>query len=283
MRSTHFRKWMKPWHNSQEPQFSVNWMQTVDFGRYHLPRNRSCSPPSSLHLGDTASRRCPLEFQAAPEHFQKRMTEVLSGLDGVLCLMDDVLVFGKDKEEHDERLTQALKKITAAGVTLNPKKCEFGKEQLKFLGHLIDREGIRADPDKITAITEMKAPTHVSELRRFMGMANQLGKFSPNLADLTQPLRQLLSKKSSWLWGPDQAQAFAKVKEELSKPTILHLYNPQAPTKVSADESSYSLGAVLMQQSDSTWKPVAYASRSLTETEKRYAQIERGFGFYMGM
>ena len=64
VRSTHFRKWMKPWHNFQEPQFSVNWMQTVDFGRYHLPRNRSCSPPSSLHLGDTASRRCPLEFQA---------------------------------------------------------------------------------------------------------------------------------------------------------------------------------------------------------------------------
>ena len=106
-------------------------------------------------------------------------------------------------------------------------------------------------------------------------MANQLGKFSSSLADLTQPLRQLLSKKSSWIWGPDQAQAFAKVKEELSKPTVLHLYNPQAPTKVSADSSSYGLGAVLMQKNDSTWKPVAYASRSMTETERRYAQIEK--------
>jgi len=121
----------------------------------------------------------------------------------------------------------------------------------------------------------MKPPTNVSELRRFMGMVNQLGKFTSNLAELTQPLRQLLSKKSAWLWGPDQDLAFANVKKELAKPTTLSLYNPQAPTKVCADASSYGLGAVLMQKHDSEWKPVAYASRSMTETERRYAQIEK--------
>ena len=104
-------------------------------------------------------------------------------------------------------------------------------------------------------------------------MVNQLGKFSQNLADLTQPLRQLLSKKSTWLWGPEQDLAFAKA--ELTKPTVLVLYSPQAPTKVCADASSYGLGAVLMQKSQSEWRPVAYASRSMTETEKRYAQIEK--------
>ena len=212
----------------------------------------------------------PFGISSAPEHSQKRMSEILSGLDGVLCLMDDVLVFGKDKEEHDERLMAALKRIEAAGATLNPSKCEFRKQQLKFLGHLVDGEGIRADPNKTSAITEMKPPTNISELRRFMGMINQLGKFSHNLADLTQPLRQLLSKKSAWLWGPDQDQAFANVKAELAKPTVLTLYDPLAPTKVSADASSYGLGAVLMQKSDSQWRPVAYASRSMTETERRY-------------
>ena len=108
-----------------------------------------------------------------------------------------------------------------------------------------------------------------------MGMVNQLGKFSQNLADLTQPLRQLLSKKSTGLWGPQQDLAFANVKAELVKPTVLALYDPQAPTKVCADASSYGLGAVLMQQSQSEWKPVAYASWSMTDTEKRYAQIEK--------
>ena len=110
-----------------------------------------------------------------------------------------------------------------------------------------------------------------------MGMVNQLGKFSHNLADLTQPLRLLLSKKSSWVWAPDQERAFSEVKTELEKPTVLALYNPLAQTKVSADASSHGLGAVLRQQSDpdSGWRPIAYASRSMTETEKRYAQIEK--------
>ena len=108
-----------------------------------------------------------------------------------------------------------------------------------------------------------------------MGMINQLGKFLQHLADFTQPLRQLLSKTSAWYWGPDQEQAFARIKRELSQPTVLALYNPQTHTKVCADASSYGVGAVLIQESDSTWKPVAFALRTMTETEKRYAQIEK--------
>ena len=104
-----------------------------------------------------------------------------------------------------------------------------------------------------------------------MGMVNQLGKFTPNLAQLTQPLRKLLSKDTAWVWGPSQSEAFSLIKDELSKPTTLTLYDLEAPTKVSADASSFGLGAVLLQQSGTQWKPVAYASRSLTETELRYA------------
>ena len=101
-------------------------------------------------------------------------------------------------------------------------------------------------------------------------MANQLGKFTPNLAELTQPLRDLLSKSKSWMWGTPQSTAYKRIKEELSKPTTLALYDPSAPTKISADASAYGLGAVLLQKFDS-WKPVAYASRSMSETERRYA------------
>ena len=121
----------------------------------------------------------------------------------------------------------------------------------------------------------MSPPTNVTELRRFIGMVNHLGKFSSRLAELTQPLRELLGKKSTWMWGPEQDQAFTRVKEELSKPTILVLYDPDAATKLSADASSYGLGGVLLQLNESKWKPVAYASRSMTETERRYAQIEK--------
>ena len=155
-----------------------------------------------------------------------------------------------------------------AGVTLNPDKCEFGKTKLKFLGDLINESGIHGDPDKTSAIVEMRPPGNVSELRRFMGMVNQLGKFTPNLTELTQPLRELLTKKSTWLWGPSQNQAFLQVKAELVQATTLALYDVGAATKISADASPYGLGAVLLQEVNSSWKPVAYASRSMTETER---------------
>ena len=226
-------------------------------------------------FGRYCFNKLPFGITSAPEHFQKRMSNILNGLEGVLGLIDDILIFGKDMSEHDQRLEAAMTRIQNAGVTLNSTKCAFRKTQLKFLGHIVDQDGIRADPDKTKAIIEMEIPTNISELRRFMGMVNHLGKFSSQLAELTQPIRQLLSKKTAWLWGPDQQKSFDAVKQELAKPTVLALYDPNALTKVSADASSYGLGAVLMQKQNSQWKPIAYASRSMNETEQRYAQIEK--------
>ncbi len=93
-----------------------------------------------------------------------------------------------------------------------------------------------------------------------MGMVNQMGKFSANLATLTQPLRERLSKKHAWLWGDSQDRAFEHIKEELSKQTTLTLYDPNAESKISADASSYGLGAVLLQKCGIDWRPVAFAS-----------------------
>ena len=108
-----------------------------------------------------------------------------------------------------------------------------------------------------------------------MGMANQLGKFLPSLAELSQPLRELLSTKKAWLWGPSQENAFQQVKEKLSRPTVLALYDPAARRKILADALLYGLGAVLLQQQEGQWRPVAYASRSMTDAERRYVQIEK--------
>ena len=137
--------------------------------------------------------------------------------------MDDVLVHGKNQEEHDSRLDAVLDKLKSTGITLNAEKCEFSRSRVKFVGHIIDSEGIRADPDKVRAIADMEAPKNVSEVRRFLGMVNQLSKFSERLTPMTEPLRELLRKKNEWNWGHWQEEAFQSVKKELgSKPCLRH-------------------------------------------------------------
>ena len=121
----------------------------------------------------------------------------------------------------------------------------------------------------------MPAPSNVTELKRFLGMANHLGKFSSSLASLSQPLCKLLGKNNSWTWDDAQAAAFNQIKEELTKPTVLTLYNVNADLKVSADASSYGLEAVLLQCSNQVWLLVVHASRAMMDTERRYAQVEK--------
>ena len=160
-------------------------------------------------------------------------------------------------------------------MTLNPSKCKFRKNTVKFLGRITDHSGVKADSDKTKAVCEMDTPTSVSELRRFLGMVNQLGKFTPHIAELTQPLRELLSTKHTWMWGPAQEDAFARIKKDPTKLTTLILYDPTANVKLSADASSFGLGTVLLLKDGTAWKPVAYASQSMTSTEKGCAQIEK--------
>ena len=205
------------------------------------------------------------------------METILAGQEGVLFHIDDVLIFSRTQQEHDIRLRAVLQMIQSAGVTLNREKCEFSKDSLTFLGHVINSEGVTPDPEKTSAIVAMEKPTTRTGLRRFMGMINQLGKFTPKIAEISQPLRELLSSKKTWLWGPPQDEAFEKLKTELTQPIVLTLYDPEATLKVSADASAFGLGAVLLQQQvpSSEWKPVAYASRAMSETEQRYSQIEK--------
>ena len=147
---------------------------------------------------------------------------------------------------------------------------------MKFLGQLVDKEGLKPDPEKVAAMRSMKTPENITELRRFLGMINQLSKFSPQLADRTKPLRELLYSKNHWSWGVPQEQAFFALKEALSSSEVFSLYDAELDTTVSADASSYGLGAVLRQkQPNGDIRLVAYISRALTETEQKYAQIEK--------
>ena len=121
-------------------------------------------------FGRFCFNRLPFGITSAPEYFQKRMSQVLDGLEGVVCLLDDVLVYGATQAEHNTNLEAVLKRIEEAGNTLNREKYSFSQNSIKFPGHIIETSGIRPDPDKIKAIRNMPEPNNVPELRRFLGM-----------------------------------------------------------------------------------------------------------------
>ena len=189
--------------------------------------------------------------------------------------MDDIVVFGSSQKEHDERLHKVLEKMKQEGLTLNKEKCQFAQSEIKFLGHIIGKDGVKIDNEKLEAILNMPKPENVTDLRRFLGMVNHIGKFINNLATLTAPLRPLLHKDIAWIWNKEPDDGFQKIKEAITQTPVLTFFDPKKPIKLNADSSSYGLGAVLLQQEEEGWRPVAFASRSLNDAEKKYAQMEK--------
>ena len=227
-------------------------------------------------FGRFCFHRLPFGITSAPEHFQRRMSEILYGIEGVVCMIDDILIHGESQSEHDDRLRRVLQRLEEAGVTLNRQKCISSVNEVTFLGQIIGSSGVRPDPAKVAAIVNMPAPTDVPGVRRFLGIVNQMSKFIPNIAEITHPLRELLVKNRQWTWAEPQIAAFRNIKQILATCPVIALFDSSRETIVAADASSYGLGAVLLQRQPSgECKPVAYVSRSMTSTEMRYAQIEK--------
>ena len=167
-------------------------------------------------------------------------------------------------------------RLQSAGLRLKRSKCSFLQSSIEYLGHRVDAEGLHPTTDKLRAVVEAPTPKNIQELRSFLGLLNYYSNFIANLSAILHPLNRLLSKDNPWEWTSECETAFQEAKRSLTSSTVLVHYNPDLPLKVAADASSRGLGAVLSQvMPDGMEHPVAYASRTLSSAEKKYAQVEK--------
>ena len=204
------------------------------------------------------------------------MDQVLPKLAGVVCFIDDILVTGCNEAEHLSNLEAVFQKIQEYGLRLKLRKCKFFQESVEYLGQVVSREGVHPSRKKVEAILKVQPPTDLSELRSFLGMVNHYGKFIQSLADLSAPLNKLLRKDTPWQWTSECQQSFDQIKEALTSTRVLAHYDSKLPVGLAYDASAVGVGAVLFHRyEDGAERPIAYASKSLTQAEKNYSQIER--------
>uniref|UniRef100_A0A3B5PS62 Gypsy retrotransposon integrase-like protein 1 n=1 Tax=Xiphophorus maculatus TaxID=8083 RepID=A0A3B5PS62_XIPMA len=230
------------------------------------------------HKGLFRYCRVPYGLASAPSAFQKMMETVLKGLPGVHNYLDDVIVAGSSLQEHDRRLRAVLQRLTDAGLTLNMQKCTFRQSSLRFLGHIISKDGILPDPDHSAAVRDAPPPHDLPSLHSFLGLISWYSKFLPNFATVVEPMRAVLrdTVDSGFIWTEGADQSFKELKELLLNSPVLALFDPSLPTIVTTDASDYGLGDVLTQiHPDNTERTVAFASRTLTSTERKYSTVEK--------
>ena len=209
--------------------------------------------------------------------FQLWMDAILEHCPGVIGIHDDMVIFGVDQQDHDANLINLLNICQKEGLVLNSKKLELQRERVTFFGAEYSAQGMHPDPKKVQGITEMTAPTDKQQLQSFLGMVNYMGTFIPNLSHHTELLQAMLKKDNVFHWEEQQTQPFQQVKTLIAKAntTPLRYYDRNLPVTVQADASLRGLGACLIQQHKGKNQPIAFASKSLTDVETRYANIER--------
>jgi transposase InsO family protein len=214
----------------------------------------------------------------APATFQAEMNRILAPFlrKFVVVYLDDILIFSKSKEEHYSHLAQVLEVLRREKFFAKLSKCEFLVTELKFLGHLVGKDGIRPDPSKLAAVKDWPVPTTVKKLQSFLGLANYFRKFLLGYSSLVAPLVKLCckstpSKPNPWVWTEDHQQRFEKVKEMLISAPLLALPDPDKPFEIISDASLYGTGAILLQEN----KPISYTSAQFIPAEKNYFTTEQ--------
>ncbi|GJP32787.1 hypothetical protein CLOM_g17383, partial [Closterium sp. NIES-68] len=228
--------------------------------------------PFRIRYGSYEYTVMPFGLTNAPSTFQLTMNGVFRDLlDKCMIIdLDDILIYSKTRKQHLKDLEAVFQRLQQHRLITKGSKCEFLKQEMEFLGHVISTEGIRIDPKKLQAIQEWKPPTNLQQLQSFLGFVNYVRRFIPNMAGLTGPLTDLLHKGHFYEWGETQQAAFETLKTLLMSPPVLRIAGPERPIEVITDASDIAIGVVLMQDFGNGLQPIAYASRKMQSAEHNY-------------
>ena len=216
-------------------------------------------------------RVMPFGLCNAPATFQRLMDLVLAGLQWSHCLVyiDDIIILGRDFADHISNLDRVFQRIQEAGLKLKPRKCAFLQDQVCYLGHVVSREGIATDPEKIRKVETWPVPTSAREVQRFLGFANYYRKFIRSFATIARPLHRLTEHTAKFQWSPECQLAFEDLRSKLATTPVLAHPDFSKPFILDTDASDTDIGAVLSQLDDEeNERVVAYASRALSKAER---------------
>jgi len=221
--------------------------------------------------------RLSFGLTTAPSTFQQLADAILGNMkwNGAMTYLDDILVYGKNLEEHNYNLKKVLSQLKATGLKLKPSKCQFAYKEITVLGHTISEQGILPDSSKLQAIQSFQTPKNKKALQSFLGLANYYRKFIDKFSVIARPLYNLLKKGAPFAWKSEQESAFQSLKEKLSTPPVLTHYLPKAEKELHVDASDQGIAAVLLQKVNDAMHPVCYVSRTLTKAEKNYGVGEK--------
>ena len=218
--------------------------------------------------------RAPYGISSISEHYNRRMDEAFAGLTGFRRIVDDVIIYDSNPEQHSDHVRTFLQRCADKKITLNTNKWEFSQTKVDFAGFTISAEGYHIDSSITTAISMFPTPSNRTDLRSFFGLANQLSASTSALAGLLAPLRPLLSTKNEFIWSKELDQAFVNAKQSLTSAPTLAFFDPSKATRLCTDASRQGLGFVLQQKHEDNWVLIQAGSRFLSDAETRYAVIE---------
>jgi transposase InsO family protein len=230
----------------------------------------------STSQGQFRMKRLPMGLKLSASAFSRVMSIAMSGLSYEKCFiyMDDLVVFGRNIDQHNKNLTDVLQRLRKVNLKVNPQKCEFLKTQLLYLGHIVSAQGVLPDPEKTRVLKDYPAPTTIDEVRRFVAFCNYYRKFIPGFATITLPLNKLCRKNVTFNWTDECKQAFMSLKEKLISPPILQYpdFSDSNEFVLQTDASGKAIGSVLCNKD---LRPIAYASRTLNKAELNYPTIHK--------